>query len=320
MAQTVVKHLTRWLSTAIAAGGLCALAAGVAVSVEPGRTDALRTDPTALIDREPAAPNWPKIPPELSVLTTPCFVPDGELATMAPGFGRTVEKLSSTKQLRILAIGSSSTWGVGASSLKRNYPSRLEAILEKVWKGVEIEVVNRGVGGEVAAQTAYRLLDEINLVQPDIVLWQVGTNDALHNVPLEAFEKTVRETIAEVRKRNIDIVLVGLQYTPKYARHEHYYRIRKALDDVATDEKLLYVRRYRAMEFIANTKANLEMMASDNFHLNDLGYQCMAEHIAQAVVANLFVRRGDKPNGVATGAPAGGPTPMSGMAAANKSR
>ena len=26
-------------------------------------------------------------------------------------------------------------------------------------------------------------------------------------------------------------------------------------------------------------------------HLNDLGYQCMAEHIAQAVVANLFVKK-----------------------------
>jgi lysophospholipase L1-like esterase len=32
-------------------------------------------------------------------------------------------------------------------------------------------------------------------------------------------------------------------------------------------------------------------MASDNFHLNDLGYQCMAEHVAHAMIVSLFVKR-----------------------------
>ena len=70
--------------------------------------------------------------------------------------------------------------------------------------------------------------------------------------------------------------------------------IREALRKVATDENVLYVRRYEAMQFIAKTRANQDMLASDDFHLNDLGYQCMAEHIAQAVVTNLFLRRRDK--------------------------
>ena len=291
MAKAAVRILTGLAIAAFATGGTFAWAAGE-------NTAPANPDPTALIEAEPVASSWPKIPPELSVLSSSCSVPDGELATMAPGFSRTIEKLASTKKLRILAIGSSSTWGVGASSMKRNYPSRLEAILSQVWKGVDIEIINRGVGGELASQTAWRLLDEVELIKPDLVLWQVGTNDALNNIPLAAFEKTVRETIAEVRSKNMDLVLVGLQYTPKYARHEHYYKIRKVLDDVAVSEKLLYVRRYRAMQFIAHTKANLDMMAGDNFHLNDLGYQCMAEHVAQAVVANLFVRRRDKPGAV----------------------
>ena len=33
--------------------------------------------------------------------------------------------------------------------------------------------------------------------------------------------------------------------------------------------------------------------------MNDIGYQCMAEHIAHAVIANLFVRRKDLPKGEA---------------------
>ena len=292
MAQTALK-LSRgvFFSAGLA---MAAFTGGVAFATAQDKETAPLQDPTALVDVETISPDWAKVPPELSLMSSQCSVPAGDLATLVVGLSRTVEKLGSSKQLRILAIGSSSTWGAGASSLKRSYPSRLEDILSKVWKGVDLQIMNRGVSGELAAQTAHRLLDEIGLAQPDLVLWQVGTNDALNLVPLEQFTNTVRDTITQVRKRNIDLVLVGLQYTPKYARHEHYFHIRQALDEIATSENLLYVRRYRAMEFIANTKANLSMMASDNFHLNDLGYQCMAEHIAQAVVANLFLRRGDR--------------------------
>ncbi len=298
MAQTSMKSITGIAFVA------AALFCGFASAQDTGSAQANRpvvspVDPTDLPEVGNTAHDWPKMPPEISLMSSQCSVPSADLATLVPGLSRTVENLGTTKKLRILAIGSSSTWGVGASSLKRNYPSRLEAIFSNVWKGVDLEIINRGVGGEIAAQTAARLLDEINLAQPDMILWQVGTNDALTNVPLEEFETTVRSTIAEVRKRNIDIVMVGLQYTPKYARHEHYFKIRKLMDTIASSENLLYVRRYRAMEFIANTKANLSMMASDNFHLNDLGYQCMAEHVAQAVVANLFVRRSDKSKALA---------------------
>ncbi len=49
------------------------------------------------------------------------------------------------------------------------------------------------------------------------------------------------------------------------------------------------------MRFIAQNHANLQMMARDNFHLNDLGYQCMAEHIARAVIVGVFAKR--RPSG-----------------------
>jgi lysophospholipase L1-like esterase len=31
-------------------------------------------------------------------------------------------------------------------------------------------------------------------------------------------------------------------------------------------------------------------LSRDNFHLNDLGYQCMAEHVAHAVIVGAFVK------------------------------
>jgi lysophospholipase L1-like esterase len=62
------------------------------------------------------------------------------------------------------------------------------------------------------------------------------------------------------------------------------------LQRAASAENVLYVRRYDAMRFISQTHANLELLSRDNFHLNDLGYQCMAEHVAHAVIVGAFVK------------------------------
>lgn len=223
-------------------------------------------------------------------LSTQCVVPANQIAVPAP-LPNLVGRLEANEPVRILAIGSSSTWGVGATSSRKNYPSQLEGMLERVLKNVPIEMINRGVSGETAGTTADRLRMEASLIKPDLVLWQVGTNDAVQRIPVEQFERVVGKTVAALKRKKIDVVLVGLQYTPKYARDEHYFAIREALKRVAAEQNVIYVRRYQAMEYIAKTKASLQLMSEDDFHLNDLGYQCMAEHVAQAVTANIFVRR-----------------------------
>ena len=240
-------------------------------------------------------PIYPNLPASQVVMSVKCAVPGSSLAERVH-LPRLAGRLRKNKKPVVLAVGSSSTWGAGASDRGHTYPAQLETILEKAWADKDVDVINRGVSGEVAATTADRLLNLAAEIRPDLVLWQLGTNDAVLRVRIEDFEKTVRTTIDKLRQGGIDVVLVGLQYTPKWARDKHYFDIRSTLYKVAKEEKVLYVRRYAAMEFIANTHKNLQIMARDKFHLNDLGYQCMAEHVAQAVIANLFVRRPAKVN------------------------
>lgn len=227
---------------------------------------------------------------EAPPLSPACQAPSSDIAAPAPLPGFTAA-LATRKAAKILAIGSSSTVGVGASSRARNYPAQLTDILERALKGVDVAIVNRGVSGEVAATTAERLRSEAAVEKPDLVLWQLGTNDALARVPVEDFEATVRTTIAWLKQSGIDVVLVGLQYTPQFARDDNYRAMREALQAIASSENILYVRRYDAMQFIARARAAPPMVAGDDLHLNDLGYRCMAEHVAHAVIANLFVRR-----------------------------
>jgi acyl-CoA thioesterase I len=232
------------------------------------------------------APNNPAPPP----LSPACEAPAADIAAPEP-LPNFAVALKRQAPVRILAIGSSSTAGIGASSDSKSYPSQLEAILEHSLKDVQIDLTNRGISGETAIMAAERIRNEVALEKPDLVLWQLGTNDALARVDPAEFEATVRSTIRWLKENQIDIVLVGLQYTPRFARDAAYAAIRESLRRVAAEESILYVRRYDAMRFIARTRANLDLMSKDNFHLNDLGYQCMAEHVAHAVIVSLFVKR-----------------------------
>jgi lysophospholipase L1-like esterase len=222
-------------------------------------------------------------------LSPQCDVPSSSIAAPAP-LPNVTATLETRKTIRVLAIGSSSTFGVGASSGSKNYPAQLTDILEKALKGINVEIVNRGVSGEVAKTTAERLRVEVALTHPDLVLWQLGTNDALARVPVEEFEETVTSTVEWLKENKIDVVLVGLQYTSRFARDDNYAAIRDALRKIASQQNILYVRRFEAMRYISSVR-NAPIVSNDDLHLNDLGYHCMAEHIAHAVIANLFVRR-----------------------------
>ncbi len=232
--------------------------------------------------------------PEPSVLSLQCTVPSQEIATPAP-LPATIARLQSGKTLRVLAIGSASVQQFDRKTNRVNESSQFASLLGKVLKDVKIEIVNRGVSGEVVSTAAQRLINEAVLARPNLVLWQLGTSDAISRVPVDEFIDTVRSTVQRLRANNIDVVLVGLQYTPQFARDAQFYAMRTALTKLASDEQIVLVRRYNVMDFIARTKANLQVTPDGEFNAGDIGPQCMAEHVAQAVIASVFLRRPRKP-------------------------
>ncbi len=235
----------------------------------------------------PAFAQSASTPPALS---PQCEAPAADIAVPMP-LPNVAKALEEHRPIRILAIGSASSAALGMASGVKSYPVQVTDILERALTGVSVEISNRGVGGEVAQTSADRIRGEVALTKPDLVLWQLGTNDALSRVDPDQFTDVVTTTIDWLRDNEIDVVLVGLQYTSRFAKDESYAAIRQALQRIATNEKILYVRRYDAMRYIAQTRANLHLMANDNFHLSDLGNQCMAEHVARAMIASLYVKR-----------------------------
>ena len=86
-----------------------------------------------------------------------CAAPSLVIPASAREMPRTSAALSRKQDLRIVAVGSSSTQGTGSSGPAMTYPAQLDRILETRFPGARIEVVNKGIGGEKAAATLARL-------------------------------------------------------------------------------------------------------------------------------------------------------------------
>ena len=188
----------------------------------------------------------------------------------------------------MLAIGSSSTVGVGASSPSATYIAKLETSLEGSLRGMDFDVVERGMSGEVAQGAADRMRKEIEDTKPDLVVWQLGTNDALRHVSIDSFRSCVKTTLAWLAENRIDVVLVDPQYGAALARDEHYEKVVTAVAEVARELRVLPVDRFDSMRELQSERGDRFYLAADNLHLNDRGHRCMAEQLARAIVGGLL--------------------------------
>lgn len=213
--------------------------------------------------------------------------------------------LSKSKTLRILAMGAAPG---RVSSRTGSYTGVIETMLERALKGTDVVIINRGVSGELAAGAAIRMRNEVALEKPDLVLWQVGTNDALAYVPVEEFAAVVSDQIAWLKRHQVDVVLVGLQFAPRVARDQHYVQIRETLRKIAASENVPVVRFYEAMQIVSGASEET-LPVAEEFERNEEGYNCLAQYVASAITLGVFAKNLRPPKQQQTPAPAAPPAP-----------
>jgi lysophospholipase L1-like esterase len=184
----------------------------------------------------------------------------------------TARRVAADGPLTIVAIGSSSTRGAGASSPAASYPSRLAAELGKRFPRDDVTVLNRGANGVVAPH-------------PDLVLWQVGTNAVLRDQQVEVDAAMLRDGIKQIKDAGADAVLMDMQFAPRVLAKSETPDMEDQIARAAKEGSIDLFNRFAVMrEWHDVQHMPFEaFVAPDGLHMNDWGYGCVAKLLAGAI-------------------------------------
>jgi acyl-CoA thioesterase I len=283
LAQTAPPGLRTALAVALLLGAAAVRAEEPAPPpVQPlVQPPASRPVPTVVSPPNTAEPGDASLSPE-------CRVPGSQLYTLAK-LRAVKAALKEKRPVRVLSIGGISA-GLGASA---TYPVKLKTALERSLTDVDVEVEARGLQGEIASGAAERLRGMVAELEPDLVVWQVGTHDALSRVELSDFADALDDTVRWIKSHDIDVVLVDPQYTASLADDAYYNDVVRTVREIAAREQVPLVQRYEAMRYLAGrTDKGEGHMLGRQFRLNDLGLRCMAEHVTRAITLSLLQQDG----------------------------
>jgi acyl-CoA thioesterase-1 len=190
--------------------------------------------------------------------------------------------------LRIVAFGSSSTEGVGASKPSASYPAQLQTVLTGLLpKSSRPEVINLGIGGEDIDDMIARLQTDVLAKKPDMVIWQIGSNDPMRAVPLDRFEDETRDGIAKIRAAGVDVMLMEPQWCPKLEGTPGANLFRDKVREIGVALDVPVIRRADLMHrwIDEGRLTQAEMIADDGLHMRDGGYALLARDVAAEILA-----------------------------------
>lgn len=213
-----------------------------------------------------------------------------EKVTFAPELLQTRQRIANGEQLTIVALGSSTTAGSGASSRDASYPAVLEAELKHRFPGRTVTVINKGIGGQRAKDMYERIEDDVLAFKPHIVIWQTAVNDAIHDVGTDILAKYLRKGIDKLREGGAEVVLMGGQWLPRPERYPRYSEYRNVMREVAAELNVPLFKRYDTMTAWAKAghMTQEEILGVDGLHMVDASYRCLAVLVADGIAKALL--------------------------------
>lgn len=205
-----------------------------------------------------------------------------------PTLPRTRQRLAAGEPLTIVALGSSTTAGSGASGQDASYPAVLEEMLTERLPHLKVRVVNQGIGGQRTEDMVNRIT-EVLAETPLIVIWQTGVNDAIREVGVEVMRKYLKKGFARMEAANIDVIFMGAQWLPRPERYPQYDSYRVAMNEMAAQNNVPLFRRYDVMVGWnrAGRLSQGDILGVDGLHMVDASYRCLALLVTDGIVQAL---------------------------------
>ena len=174
----------------------------------------------------------------------------------------------------ILVLGDSFTAGLGVSR-EKIFPAQLEARLQA--QGEAVQVVNAGISGDTTAGGLARVDRALADKKPNIVILELGANDALRGSQPTDVRAHLDAIITKVQASGAKLLLTGMRAPPNWG--EEY---RFAFDRIYPD--LARLRRVPLYPFFLQGVAlDRQLNQPDSLHPNERGVRVLVDRIAPVV-------------------------------------
>jgi acyl-CoA thioesterase-1 len=199
---------------------------------------------------------------------------------------RTAARLKAGEPLRIVAVGSSSTVGLWVLRSAATYPEVMREELLRLRSNASIRVINSGRVGDTIQGNIARFERDVLAYQPDLVIWQLGTNDvAWGGRPDELLRNRVVEGVRALKAGSGDVILMDLQYAPLVLASAYHSTMEAIIADVAKQERVGLFSRFALMRNSIDAGVSPGALVSwDGLHNTSDGYDCIGRALARAIV------------------------------------
>jgi lysophospholipase L1-like esterase len=217
-----------------------------------------------------------------------CAVPPA-LLEVASALPATAAAVARAQPIRIVALGSGTTFGLGASTPAASYPARLEQAL-RPRVAPPVTAVNQGVRGQTVADMLARLDRDVLASSPTLVLWETGTVDAVRGVGLDEFSAALETGIARIQAAGGDVLLIDPQYARSMPRLVNILPFVEAMRTIAAGQEVILFDRFEVMRYwIDNDVFHLDERAPPRLAGNEIDqvYDCIAQLLAQVILSAI---------------------------------
>ncbi len=225
--------------------------------------------------------------PAMARLAQDCPLP-AELAAHGSGLGQVAAALADQRDLEVLAIGSTSMLGP-AGVARDGFTYRAIDTLAASRPGAKVAMTARNARGALAADMLAKLRTELGTHQYPLVLWQAGSVDALHAVPVPEFRQTLAEGAKLVAEARGSLILIDTQFSRLMQSKVDVAPYEDVMREVASNTGVALFPRYDlTREWVMSGLIDLEHTTqTDRQKTADRLNECLGQALANAIGGDL---------------------------------
>jgi lysophospholipase L1-like esterase len=150
----------------------------------------------------------------------------------------------------------------------------------------QVEAINSGRIGDTIPGNLARMERDVLHHDPDLVVWQLGTNDVAWGGGTEGLRVQIANGIDTIKAGGADLILMDLQYSPFVLSSSHHSIMQAIIAEAARQARIGLFSRFELMRRSVDAGMSAGALVSwDRLHNSADGYDCIGRALARAIHA-----------------------------------